>query len=137
MAELKNELHERFAVEYFRTNNRTQAALNVGYTGQTAQLHGAKLLQLPKVKARIKELRRLARNDAIATVTERKESLTRIIRQEPFPETINARDRIAAISELNEMDGSYPPQKHAVLGDIIVEVVYKERKKELLGNEPD
>lgn len=46
--------------------------------------------------------------------------------------TIKLRDPIAAVQELNKMRGSYAPERHAVLGDILIEVVYREgRNKEL------
>lgn len=46
--------------------------------------------------------------------------------------TMKLRDPIAAIQELNKMRGSYAPKKHAVLGDILVEVVYKGGKNKEL-----
>ena len=58
---------------------------------------------------------------------ERKRRLTSLIRQ-PLPKLIDARSRIMAIAELNRMEGSYPVEKHALLGDILIEVVYEERK---------
>jgi len=59
---------------------------------------------------------------------ERKQLLTKMIRL-PLPASIDARSRVLAISELNRMEGSYPVEKHALLGNILIEVVYEARKK--------
>ena len=34
---------------------------------------------------------------------------------------------VEAIREINKMEGDYAPEKHAVVGDIIIEVVYKDK----------
>lgn len=46
---------------------------------------------------------------------------------------IKLRDPIPAIAELNRMDGSYAPTKHAVASKVIFEIVHVEKKK-LLGD---
>ena len=62
-----------------------------------------------------------------APVEERKIILTKMIRK-PLPASIDARSRIMAIAELNRLEGSYPVEKHALLGNVLIEVVYEERK---------
>ena len=44
---------------------------------------------------------------------------------------IKLHNPIQAIAELNKMGGDYAPEKHAVLGDILIEVVYRSKPKEL------
>ena len=36
---------------------------------------------------------------------------------------------VEAIRELNKMEGDYAPEKHAVLGDIVIEIVHRDRKQ--------
>lgn len=35
---------------------------------------------------------------------------------------------ISAIAELNKMEGDYAPEKHAVLGDIVIEIVHRDKE---------
>lgn len=48
---------ERFVEEYMFDLNATQAAIRAGYSTQSASQQGSYLLSLPKVRARIDELR--------------------------------------------------------------------------------
>lgn len=43
--------------------------------------------------------------------------------------TLKLRDPVQAIAELNKMDGDYAPEKHAVIGDIRISVVFKDKKE--------
>lgn len=54
---LKNQRHERFAREYVKDYNGTQAAIRAGYAeGHSARTQGARLLADDGIKARIAEL---------------------------------------------------------------------------------
>ena len=129
MGQLKNGLYEKFAIEYLRTPDRTKAAEACGFTGLTAQLKGSRLLRVEAVKTRIKELQRELKGKAIADVEERMQRLTAILRHDPMPENVSGKERIMAVAELNKMDGSYAPERHAVLGKVQIEVVYRDKKE--------
>lgn len=57
MPELKNKRHERFSREYLVDSNATRASISAGYAENSAAQTGWYLLRLPKVVARIAELR--------------------------------------------------------------------------------
>jgi len=64
----------------------------------------------------------------IANASERKTILTEIAREKRIrPAT--PKETVLAIAELNKMEGDYAPEKHATLGNIIVEVVYRDKKE--------
>ena len=165
--QLKNDLYEKFSVEYLRTLDRTKAAEACGFTGLTAQVKGSRLLRVPAIEARIRQLQRELKKDSIADVEERMERLTKIVRGDVKDYLVGDRPKITrdtrntgavggysvadtahgetrnvkilnpvdAIAELNRMDGSYPPEKHAVLGDIRITVVHKDREALTENNE--
>lgn len=54
---LKNAKHERFAREYVKDHNGTQAAIRAGYAkGTSARVQGARLLTNADIRARVEEL---------------------------------------------------------------------------------
>ncbi len=58
----------RFCHEYLKDLNATQSAKRAGYSPRTCSVMGTKLVQLPKIQARISELKRnRARNLEIST----------------------------------------------------------------------
>lgn len=52
-----NEQQEKFAIEYAHCGNATQAAKNAGYSENSAEVQGCRLLKNDKVQAKIEELR--------------------------------------------------------------------------------
>lgn len=119
---------EAFCVNYFIMRNATQAAIKAGYSLRTAQQIGAENLLKPLIIARRNELEAAVAKEAIANVEERQKKLTEVIR-ETYRTPVMARDRVSAIAEMNKMGGDYAPEKHAILGDIVIEVVYRDRKQ--------
>ena len=71
---------ETFCLRYFETSNGTEAARLAGYSARTARAIGSENLTKPYVLARIEELRQLAQDKSVASVTERKQKLTEIAR---------------------------------------------------------
>lgn len=163
---------EMFCINYFSTSNATQSAIKAEYSPASAHVIGSRLLRTAKVKERLHELNEEARSEAIASVIERKEVITDIIRgrlsdfvdedghidiqgreslksaavQEikttrwsggkderasSVTTTLKLRDPLAAIAELNKMEGDYAPERHAVIGDILIEVVYVDAEKSI------
>lgn len=54
---LENEKHEAFALQFVIDLNGKQAAIRAGYSPKTAEVQASKLLRIPKVRARIDELK--------------------------------------------------------------------------------
>ena len=71
---------EKFCINYFKCGNATEAALIAGYSKRTHAAIATENLQKPLIIARIKELQEKSASAAIASVQERKEILTQIIR---------------------------------------------------------
>lgn len=72
---------ETFCLKYFELGNATEAAIIAGYSCKTAQTIAAENLGKPMIIERLKELRQVAEDTSIATVVERKQVLTEIIRE--------------------------------------------------------
>lgn len=94
---------ETFCLKYFEVRNATEAAIIAGYNPKYCATNTAKLLKNTKIKARLEELRQKAEDDTIATVLERKQVLTEIIRgrfidfmKNPTAEKLNS----AALQEI-------------------------------------
>jgi len=71
---------EDFCLHYFETGNATESARLAGYSPKTAAVIASETLSKPYILARIEELRRKAEDATIATVVERKQKLTEILR---------------------------------------------------------
>ena len=121
-----NQRQERFCLEYVTSSNATEAAISAGYSPKTAQVIASQNLSKLMIRERIQELQLQATNDRIATVSQRKEILTGIA-QDAHRQPITAQDKVRAIAELNKMEGDYAPEKHAVLGDIEITIVHKDK----------
>ena len=105
----------------------TESAKIAGYSEKTAYSMGPRLLKSVEVCQRIAELQTAVVTGNIATVSERKEILTEIAKG-AHREPMTARERVQAISELNKMEGDYAPEKHAVLGDIEITIVHRDKE---------
>ena len=78
MAALQNKRHEKFCHEYIKDMNATQAAIRTGYSKNTANRIGSRLLTNVDIKARVKELRDAYFNENIMTAQQVEYELTRI-----------------------------------------------------------
>lgn len=78
MAALANKRHEKFCHEYIKDMNATQAAIRTGYSKNTANRIGSRLLSNVDIKARVKELREAYFNENIMTAQQVEYELTRI-----------------------------------------------------------
>lgn len=93
----------------------------------------SRLSSTVKIIERLEELRQPSINSTKMLVAEREERLSDIARanvwhfkdDDDIVADVRFNDNISAIKELNKMDGSYAPEKHAILGDITIEVIYK------------
>lgn len=78
MAALANKRHEKFCHEYIKDMNATQAAIRTGYSTNTANRIGSRLLSNVDIKARVAELREAYFNENIMTAQQVEYELTRI-----------------------------------------------------------
>ena len=69
-----------FCLKYLEIGNATEAAILAGYSPKTARFSASRLLTRDNIKARYSELQQIAQGATIATVTERKQVLTEIVR---------------------------------------------------------
>lgn len=107
MPPLKNPRQERFCLEYIATGNATQSAIKAGYSARTAYVTGPRdLLENPRISTRIAELREPREKELKASIDERFESLTEVIR-ESIKTPVTARERTSAVDVMNKMDKLY------------------------------
>ena len=122
---------ERFAQLVAAGATQIQAYRDAGYSFNNASLNGlyvnaSALANNTKVALRITQLRAPSARPAEASIAERREVLASIIRDD-HRTPLTAKEKIYAIAELNKLDGSYPAEKHAILKDVRISVVYENR----------
>ena len=104
-----------------------EAGFSVNGTPETVAANASRLANSDKIIARLRELNA----PVIAEIQSKKEEklgiLEDIYKHKPDPETITAQVTIKALSEHNKMAGDYAPEKHAVLGDIEITIVHKDK----------
>jgi phage terminase small subunit len=71
---------EKFVLEYFKTGNAASAAVMAGYSVKSVRSIASQLLTNINIKARLAELQEKAESVKIASVVERKQILTEILR---------------------------------------------------------
>jgi len=71
---------ETFCLQYFRLGNATKAALIAGYNSRNARIIAAENLSKLNIQTRLGALRQAAEDASIASVVERKQVLTEIVR---------------------------------------------------------
>ncbi len=98
-----NERQKLFCEYYINTFNATSSAIKAGYSKKTARSLGQRLLTNVDIQKHIQELREETKTNNIMEAIERKEFLTRIIRDNESK--IN--DKLKALDILNKMDGEY------------------------------
>ncbi len=82
--------------------------------------HASRLAKNGKVCEFLADMRKEADTEAVMSKRERMESLTRIAKRS---EQYKPREAIAAIAELNKMDGAYEPEKVELSGSLGVGAV--------------
>ena len=97
-----------FAHAYFTSTDEAASAISVGYKAESASKKGKALLLDERVQSELKKLYKRAEKKEIATVEWRREMLQKIV--ETHIDTANSTS-LAAIAELNKMDGAYAPTK--------------------------
>lgn len=113
---------KKFADEYIKTGNSTQAAINAGYSEKTAYSIGSNNLKKDYIKAYIDERMKQLEEEAIADQAEVLKYLTRVLRDEEREDVlvnvgnyeqeiqsmkVSAKDRIKAAELLGKRYGSW------------------------------
>lgn len=113
---------KKFADEYIKTGNSTQAAINAGYSEKTAYSIGSNNLKKPYIKSYIDERMKQLEEEAIADQAEVLKYLTRVLRDEEREDVlvnvgnyeqeiqsmkVSAKDRIKAAELLGKRYGSW------------------------------
>jgi len=80
MPPLKHPRREKFCLEYIKTGNAAGSAVLAGYSVKTVRSMASYLLTNINVRSRIAELQQRAEDKKIASVIERKQILTEILR---------------------------------------------------------
>lgn len=82
------EKKRRFALEYMKDANATQAAIRSGYAARSARTTGSQLLADPEVARLIEEQRKKHESEAIATADEIMRYLTSVVRGQSESEVV-------------------------------------------------
>ena len=98
-------LQEKFCLEYAKSGNARESYMKAGYTAKKSScgVSASKLLKMPAIQARLKELAAEVKQAKIADVIECQEILTSIARNTSAADA----DRIKAIHVLMKVQGAY------------------------------
>lgn len=126
---------EAFCQNVFAGMSQYQAYLAAGYSGEGLRDtidHNAYLLaNSTQIVTRLAELRKPLQTRARLTLEERLDILAEIAK-DTHKSPVTAKEKVLAIAEITKTLGDYAPEKHAFLGDLVIEVVYVDRRKEQL-----
>jgi phage terminase small subunit len=120
MPPLKNGRHEKFCLEMLKGNSYAEASRRAGYTPTNSREHAGRLLKFKDVAERMKELQDTAVSTYVMSIVERKEKLSEIARQ---TENLKAADPVAAITELNRMEGVYSQARNGREEEIPITII--------------
>jgi len=126
-----NQRQELFCQHIWTGKSATEAAILAGYSPKFAATHSTRWLKMASIQQRLVALQDAVTAGRKVTKETKLNKLEEIFAFKPLPESISARDRVLAIAEHNKMEGDYAPEKHAILGKVIFEVRYVDRKKEV------
>jgi len=110
----------KFALEYIKDFNATQAAIRTGYSKNGASVQGSRLLADPKIAALITELKDKAESKAIKSY----EDLCHFYSQAVDAWEEKMADRIKAADSLAKIRGYNAPDKQEVAVDHSVQVEF-------------
>lgn len=98
---MKDDRRERFAIEYIKDLNITEAAIRAGYSAKSAASQGSRLLKNVKVQDKIRELQKRAEDAAVVTAADVLRELGRIALCD-IREAFNADGTLKPIVEMPE-----------------------------------
>ena len=132
---------KRFAEEYVKCGNATQAAINAGYSAKTAYRIGADNLRKPQMKSYIDAISKHISKKTIMDAQEALELLTKIARGEEMETVIvekqkeaDLKTRITAIREILKRYPLTDPMIKEQLRKLKAEADLAEYKANMLAN---
>lgn len=129
---------EAFTRNIFSGMNQSDAYREAGYAvvnqaDRTLYANASRLANNVKVVAYLKAL-----NDKVIKKVgmDKEQRLQRLadIASEPIRQPVTAKEVVMSIAEQNRMLGDYAPERHAVLGNFTIKVVYEHRDRIGAGN---
>jgi len=112
---LANSKHELVVQAIFSGATLAEAAAAGGFTGKWPESHACNIAKRPECRARLEELHKLAADEKIMTVIQRKIRLSEIARAS-YNDPDRDGDPIRAIDILNKMCGDYAPNRMELTG---------------------
>ena len=103
---LANSKHEQVALAIFSGAPLAEAAKAGGFTGKWPESHACNIAKRPEVRQRLEELHKLAADEKIMSIVQRKIRLSEIARAR-YDDPDRDGDPIRAIAELNRMEQIY------------------------------
>ena len=126
-----NSRQHRFVLNLLSGMSQTDAYIKAGYNCNgigTAAACATDLLKIPKVSEELDRLRQRGVAKITAPLTERLEILAEIARH-GIEMPVSAGHKIAAVAEINKVEGSYAPSRHLIGQRVEIEIVHTERKR--------
>ena len=123
-----NQRQELFCINLVNGMTATDAAIEAGYDPSYAATNTTKLLKNTNIIERLDVLNAPAVVRVQSTKDAKLRVLEKIYTHEPDSDTITGMVVTRAIAEHNKMSGDYAPEKHAVLGDIEITIVHKDKE---------
>jgi len=100
---------EKFIVNVFKGMTQRDAyidAYNAHYAVETIDANASRLARTEKVSQRLAELREQVISDAVMSVTERKERLSQLARED-VKKPLTGKEVVLSVAELNKMEHIY------------------------------
>ena len=122
-----NQRQELFCINYVSGMSGTESAIKAGYEPASATVTASRMLRYDNITERIALLNAPAVMRVQSTKDAKLQVLEEIYTHKPDSETITGMVVTRAIAEHNKMEGDYAPEKHAVLGDIEITIIHKDK----------
>ncbi len=101
---------ETFCLNLFKGMSQREAWIQAGYSSKYSpaviDVNACRMANTNKIKLRLGELNQKTEDKSVATVLERKQKLTEIIRDD-YKSPITAKEKVTATTELNKMEKVY------------------------------
>lgn len=126
-----NARQHKFVLNLFSGMSQTEAYIQAGYepcSREVAESSASQLVSIPLVSNALAELRHSVKASAVAPLARRMEILTEIA-EHPIEMPVTAGHKLAAVAEINKVEGSYAPSKHLIAQKVQFEVVHTSRDK--------
>ena len=126
-----NQRQEDYAQLLYKGVKQIKAYEEAGYavtgTPETVAANASRLANSDKMVARLTELNAPVVEVLQSNKAKKLAVLEKLYLHKPDPGTITGMVVTRAIAEHNKMEGDYAPEKHAVLGDIEITIVHKDK----------